>query len=51
MNEYIKSMRKKIGHDRLAVAGAGVFIYEDGKCFYKSAEIFWENCYPKPMKL
>ena len=28
---YIQNMRKKIGHDRLVVAGAGVFVYKDGK--------------------
>ncbi|MCL2409758.1 MAG: NUDIX hydrolase [Oscillospiraceae bacterium] len=31
MTEYIKTIRKKIGHDRLIVAGAGVFVYKDGK--------------------
>ena len=31
MSGYIKAMRKKIGHDRLMVVGAGVFIYKDGK--------------------
>lgn len=31
MNEYIKNIRQKIGHDRLIVVGAGVFVYKDGK--------------------
>ena len=31
MTEYIKSMRKHIGHDRLLIAGAGVFVHKDGK--------------------
>lgn len=31
MNEYIKSIRQKIGHDRLIVVGAGVFVYKDGQ--------------------
>jgi predicted house-cleaning noncanonical NTP pyrophosphatase (MazG superfamily)/8-oxo-dGTP pyrophosphatase MutT (NUDIX family) len=31
MTEYIKSMRKHIGHERLLIAGAGVFIHKDGK--------------------
>lgn len=31
MNEYIDMIRKKIGHDRLIVVGAGVFVYENGK--------------------
>ncbi|MBE0600792.1 MAG: NUDIX hydrolase [Firmicutes bacterium] len=31
MNDYIASMRAKIGHDRLLLAGAGVFIHQNGK--------------------
>ena len=31
MTEYIKSMRKHIGHERLLIAGAGVFVHKDGK--------------------
>jgi len=31
LNEYIKSIRQKIGHDRLIVVGAGVFVYKDGQ--------------------
>ena len=31
MNDYIAAMRAKIGHDRLMVAGAGVFIHQNGK--------------------
>jgi len=29
MLEYITNIRKKIGHDRLLIAGAGVFIYKN----------------------
>ena len=31
MNEYIETIRQKIGHDRLMAVGAGVFVYKDGK--------------------
>lgn len=31
MMGYIKNMRKHIGHGRLLIAGAGVFIHRDGK--------------------
>lgn len=31
MNNYIRNIRSKIGHDRLIVVGAGVFVYRDGK--------------------
>ena len=31
MNEYIKNMRKYIGHERLLIVGASVFIHKDGK--------------------
>ena len=31
MAEYIKSMRKHIGHERLLLVGASVFIHKDGK--------------------
>jgi len=31
MTEYIKTMRKHIGHERLLVVGVGVFIHKDGK--------------------
>ena len=31
MTEYIKSMRKFIGHERLLIVGASVFIHKDGK--------------------
>lgn len=29
MSGYIQNIRKKIGHDRLIVAGAGVIVYKD----------------------
>ena len=31
MTSYIRDMRRKIGHDRLMIAGASVFVYKDGK--------------------
>lgn len=31
MDGYIKNIRKKIGHDRLIAAGAGVIVYKDSK--------------------
>jgi 8-oxo-dGTP pyrophosphatase MutT (NUDIX family)/ribosomal protein S18 acetylase RimI-like enzyme len=31
MTEYIKSMRKHIGHERLLIVGASVFIHKDGR--------------------
>ncbi len=31
MNDYISTIRAKIGHDRLIVVGAGVFVYQNGK--------------------
>ena len=31
LSGYIKNIRKKVGHDRVIVAGAGVFIYKDSK--------------------
>jgi 8-oxo-dGTP pyrophosphatase MutT (NUDIX family) len=31
MNDYIASIRAKIGHDRLLLVGAGVFVHRDGK--------------------
>ena len=30
MSNYVQTMRKKIGHDRLMFVGAGVFIHRDG---------------------
>jgi len=30
MNEYVKSIRKYIGHKRLIIVGSGVIIYKDG---------------------
>ena len=30
MNEYIPSMRSRIGHDTLLLAGAGVFVHQNG---------------------
>lgn len=30
MNEYIKTIRRKIGHDMLMIAGAGVVVHKDG---------------------
>jgi len=31
MIEYIKKMRKHIGHERLLIVGASVFVHKDGK--------------------
>lgn len=31
MSNYVQTMRKKIGHDRLMFVGAGVFIHRDGR--------------------
>jgi 8-oxo-dGTP pyrophosphatase MutT (NUDIX family) len=31
MNEYVNTMRKYIGHERLILVGAGVFLYKDGR--------------------
>ena len=31
MTEYIKAMRQQIGHERLLIVGASVFIHKDGK--------------------
>jgi len=31
MSSYVRSMREKIGHDRLMFVGAGVFICRDGR--------------------
>jgi len=31
MTDYIKTMREKIGHDRLLFVGTGVYVYNDGK--------------------
>ncbi len=31
MNDYISAIRAKIGHDRLMLAGVGVFIHQNGK--------------------
>ncbi|MBN1777313.1 MAG: NUDIX hydrolase [Clostridiales bacterium] len=31
MNDYIASIRAKIGHDRLLLVGAGVFVHRDGR--------------------
>ena len=31
MSDYVKTMRKYIGHQRLMLMGSGVFIYKDGK--------------------
>ena len=31
MNEYIKTIRKYIGHERLILAGSGIIIYKNGK--------------------
>ena len=31
MNDYVKQMRKYIGHECLILVGSGVFIYKDGK--------------------
>ena len=31
MSDYTKYIREKVGHDRVIMVGAGVFIYKDGK--------------------
>ena len=31
MNEYIKRIRSYVGHERIILVGAGIFIYKDGK--------------------
>ena len=31
MNDYIGTIRQKIGHDRLLLVGSGVFVHQDGK--------------------
>ena len=31
MVEYIKNIRKYIGHDTLIVVGVGVFVHQNGK--------------------
>jgi ADP-ribose pyrophosphatase YjhB (NUDIX family) len=31
MNEYIPSIRSRIGHDTLLLAGAGVFVHQNGR--------------------
>ena len=31
MNDYIPSIRAKIGHDRLLLVGAGVFVHKEGQ--------------------
>lgn len=31
MNDYIATIRRKIGHDRLLLVGAGVFVHQNGK--------------------
>lgn len=31
MNDYVRTMREKIGHDPLILVGAGVFVYRDGR--------------------
>ena len=31
MTQYIKSMRRHIGHERLLIAGASVIVHKDGK--------------------
>ena len=31
MTEYVKTIRQKIGHDMLILAGAGVFVHQNGK--------------------
>ena len=31
MSDYIKYIREKVGHDRVIMVGAGVFVYKDGK--------------------
>ena len=31
MNDYVKSMRKYIGHERLLLVGSGVLVYKNGR--------------------
>jgi|GEM_PF-109043 len=31
MNDYIKDIRRKVGHDMIIVVGCGVIVYKDGK--------------------
>ena len=35
MTEYIKSMRKYIGHERLLIVGAGVFVHKNGNLLFQ----------------
>ena len=35
MIKYTKNMRKYIGHERLLIVGASVFIHKDGKLLLK----------------
>ena len=45
MPGYIKNMRKYIGHERLLVVGAGVFIHKDGKLLLQKRKDngFWAD--------
>ena len=45
MSDYIKSIRKKVGHDRILIVGAGVIIYKDNKVLLqkRSDNFSWSN--------
>ncbi len=43
MIDYIANIRKKIGHDRLLIAGTGVIIYKNGKILLQNRRdtLYW----------
>ena len=47
MTNYIKTIRQKIGHDMLILAGAGVFVHQNGKLLMQRRQDngFWSACH------
>jgi len=47
LSGYIRNIRKKVEHDRVIVAGAGVCIYKDGKVLLQKRK---DNSFVKYVK-
>ena len=46
MSEYVKTIRRKIGHDPLLICGAGVIVYKNGKLLLIKRKDNGCYCYP-----
>jgi len=43
LTDYLKSIREKVGHDRIIIVGAGVIVYKDGRLLLQKRKdnLYW----------